>query len=276
MIEIKYISSNGKSHNLIGDKMRATSGNFHKYAWEKNVKKVNGKERLTKFTKESTNYQLTLTLRGDLDKRKEMLNDLIDSFEQDVINRTPGTIYFGEYYIKCFIIGSESKISENCAYWSDCVVEIYCADSFWIKEKFLSYPIFNGNGSDIFLNFPFNFPFNFTSQQKGISVLENDHYTDANFKMTVYGPAVDPVINIGGYPYQVYATIETNEYLVIDSEENTVTRTLVDGTIANEYDNRSFENSVFRPIPPGNHNVLWSGDFGWDIVLYQERSEPKW
>ena len=70
--------------------------------------------------------------------------------------------------------------------------------------------------------------------------------------MVIYGPAVDPIINIGGYPYQVYTTIETNEYLVVDSQENTVTRTLADGTIANEYDNRNFENSVFRPIPPGN------------------------
>lgn len=276
MIEIEYISSSGKSYDLIGEKMRATSGNFHKYAWTKNVKKVNGKERLIKFTKESTNYQLTLTLRGDLDKRKEMLNDLIDNFEQDIINRTPGTICFGEYYTRCFIISSESKISEirNC--WSDCVVEIYCANPFWVKEKFLSYPIFNGNGSDIFLNFPFNFPFNFTSQQKGISTLENDHYADSNFKMTVYGPVVNPIINIGGYPYEVNTTIEANEYLTIDSVDGTVIRTLTDGTIVNEYNNRSFENSVFRLIPPGNHNVLWSGDFGWDILLYQERSEPKW
>nr|DAL83300.1 MAG TPA: tail protein [Caudoviricetes sp.] len=270
------MSSNGKSYDLIGDKMRTTSGNFHKYAWTKNVKKVNGKERLTKFTKESTNYQLTLTLRGGLDERKEMLNDLINSFEQDVISRTPGTICFGEYYTRCFIISSESKISEirNC--WSDCMVEVYCADSFWIKEKKISYPIFTGAGNDNFLEFPYDFPFDYTSQQKGISVLDNDHYADANFNMIIYGPVVDPIVNIGGYPYEVNTTVEANEYLVIDSTKNAVTRILTDETIVNEYNNRSFENSVFRPIPPGNHNVLWSGDFGWDIVLYQERSEPKW
>lgn len=276
MIEIKYISSNGKSYDLIGDKMRTTSGNFHKYAWTKNVKKVNGKERLTKFTKESTNYQLTLTLRGGLDERKEMLNDLIDSFEQDVINRTPGTICFGGYYTRCFIISSESKISEirNC--WSDCMVEIYCADSFWIKEKKLSYPIFTGAGNDNFLEYPYDCLYDYTSKQKGISELDNDHYADANFKMTIYGPVVDPIINIGNYPYKVDTTVEENEYLTIDGTKNTVERTLADGTIINEYNKRSFENSVFRPIPPGNNSVLWSGDFGWDITLYQERSEPKW
>lgn len=276
MIEIKYISSNGKSYDLIGDKMRTTSGNFHKYAWTKNVKKVNGKECLTKFTKESTKYQLTLTLRGGLDERKEMLNDLIDSFEQDVINRPPGTICFGGYYTRCFIISSESKISEirNC--WSDCMVEIYCADSFWIKEKKISYPIFTGAGNDNFLEYPYDCLYDYTSKQKGISALNNDHYADANFKMTIYGPVVDPIINIGNYPYKVDTTVEENEYLTIDGTKNTVERTLADGTIINEYNKRSFENSVFQPIPPGNNSVLWSGDFGWDITLYQERSEPKW
>lgn len=29
MIEIKYVCSNGEKYNLIGDKMRATSGYFH-------------------------------------------------------------------------------------------------------------------------------------------------------------------------------------------------------------------------------------------------------
>lgn len=94
--------------------------------------------------------------------------------------------------------------------------------------------------------------------------------------MTIYGPVVDPIINIGNYPYKVDTTVEENEYLTIDGTKNTVERTLADGTIINEYNKRSFENSVFRPIPPGNNSVLWSGDFGWDITLYQERSEPKW
>ena len=34
MIEIKYVCSNGKEYNLIGDRMRATSGSFHEYQWK--------------------------------------------------------------------------------------------------------------------------------------------------------------------------------------------------------------------------------------------------
>ena len=37
MIEIKYVSSNGEEYNLIGDRMRATSGYFHSYEWKASV-----------------------------------------------------------------------------------------------------------------------------------------------------------------------------------------------------------------------------------------------
>lgn len=37
MIEIKYVCSNGEEYNLIGDKMRATSGYFHAYEWTPNT-----------------------------------------------------------------------------------------------------------------------------------------------------------------------------------------------------------------------------------------------
>ena len=34
MIEIKYVCSNGKEYNLVGDRMRPTSGYFHDYEWK--------------------------------------------------------------------------------------------------------------------------------------------------------------------------------------------------------------------------------------------------
>ena len=34
MIEIKYACSNGKEYNIVGDRMRPTSGYFHDYEWK--------------------------------------------------------------------------------------------------------------------------------------------------------------------------------------------------------------------------------------------------
>ena len=102
---------------------------------------------------------------------------------------------------------------------------IYAENPFWIKEKFLSYSIFEGTENG-FLKFPFDFPFEFSGQKKGVATLNNDHYVEVDFKLTIYGPVVNPIIYIGDNPYKINTTVEENEYLVIDSEKNTVKRTL--------------------------------------------------
>lgn len=251
---------------------------FESYEWQSEIKETsNHKEKILELYMKLQKKKIELSIFADSkEEMQQTLNEMHRIFEGDIARKTPGRIFVGDEYIWCFCHSGRAEEYEEDFYTTDYEIGIITAKPFWIREKFLSYPIYSGDEGDVFFNFPFNFPFNFTSQQKGISTLENDHYADANFELVIYGPAVDPVINIGGYPYRVYTTVETNEYLVIDSQEKTVTRTLADGTIANEYDNRSFENSVFRPIPPGNHNVLWSGDFGWDITLYKERSKPEW
>ena len=34
--------------------------------------------------------------------------------------------------------------------------------------------------------------------------------------------------------------------------------------------------SVFEEIQPGQNELTWSGDFGFDVLLYHKRSEPDW
>lgn len=270
---IKYVNSKGEAITLNEGRIRLKDAVFADYEWSYEIKKRRFGAEVTRFTKAEKIYNLTFALKGTETQKKEKLEEFYRIVEYDVVSNKPGKLYKNEEYVNCFIVASKTVPQK---FYCEKTVKVLCPYPLWNKEKKSSYPIFDGNESNNFLNFPFNFPFNFTSGQKGISVLENDHYTDANFKVTIYGPAVNPVINIGGYPYEVNTTVEANEYLVIDSTKNTVTRTLTDGTTVDEYNSRSFENSVFRPIPPGNNSVLWSGDFGWDITLYQERSEPKW
>ena len=62
------------------------------------------------------------------------------------------------------------------------------------------------------------------------------------------------------------------------SDENgePVIKVLDNGQQVNIFDLRDKTNSVFEPIPGGNINLIWSGAFGFDLTLYQERSEPRW
>ena len=48
------------------------------------------------------------------------------------------------------------------------------------------------------------------------------------------------------------------------------------GVMVNLFDLRGKEFSVFEPIPGDVVTVTWNGSFGFDITLFEERSEPAW
>lgn len=275
-MDIKYISSSGKEYNLLGEKMRATSGNFHSYSWKAKAKEKAYGSNVYGFTKESLSYKLVLTLRGDLDDRKKLLDEIGEAFEEDVAKISHGKFYFGQYYIKGYVINSVTSPSELQNYWSQREIEIFCPYPFWVEEEKISFVKYSEQGSGRFLDFPYNFPYDYTGTQKGTSILDNDHYIESDFRMTIFGPVVAPMIIIGGREYVINVTVEENEYLEVDSKEGSVKRVQANGNVIDEFNNRGFEQSVFTPIPPGRHTVNWSGDFGFDIILLKERSEPKW
>ena len=52
-------------------------------------------------------------------------------------------------------------------------------------------------------------------------------------------------------------------------------KTTAGGQKINAFDLRNKEESVFEQIPPGKLALDWSGTFGFDLTLYEERSEPR-
>ena len=94
--------------------------------------------------------------------------------------------------------------------------------------------------------------------------------------MIVYGPCVNPRILINDQVYEVFTTLESNEYMIIDSRDYTVHKYLANGTVQNLFDNRRLEQSVFEKIPSGLLRINWSGDFGFDLILFLERREARW
>ena len=69
--------------------------------------------------KEPKTYQITLTFRGPLEERKEKMDELTNCFEYDIANVTPGRIWFGNYYIDCYIKDLSSKVSSTRNSWTE-------------------------------------------------------------------------------------------------------------------------------------------------------------
>ncbi len=278
MTEIKYVCSNGKEYNLVGDRMRATSGYFHSYEWNPLTTDQEIGVDVYGFGKEPKTYQITLTFRGKLEERKARMDDLINCFEYDVVNTTPGKIWFGNYYIDCYIKGTTSSVSSVRNNWTNMEIEIYCPYPMWAEEKTKNfYPDSAGKGETYkFLEYPYDYLFDYSKPSSGAEHWYINHYRSSNFRMVIYGPCVNPKIAIDGKVYQVYDTLEANEYIIVDSRRKTIIKRLGNGTEQNIFYKKATGNSIFTEIPAGDILISWSGEFGFDITVFKERSVPEW
>lgn len=277
-LKAKYISSNGKEYDLIGAKIRVSQGSFHSYEWKEDAKETENGSKVYGFTKEPKTFTLVFTLRGELEERYAMLDDMTNSFEHDVVNLIPGRFWYGNYYIDGYVKKSSVSVSSTFNNWTELEVDVYCPYSFWINEQERSfYPEKRNPGEQYnFLEYPFDYSYDYSRQKKGSQNWVINHFAKCNFKMIIYGPCTNPRILINDHIYQVFDTLEGPEYIVVDSKNKTIMKYLSNGTIQNIFYKREKESSIFEPLPPGELLINWNAEFGFDIIAYRERSVPEW
>lgn len=125
----------------------------------------------------------------------------------------------------------------------------------------------------------FDYPYEYDLEygvQTGGRNITNDTFTGNAFRILIYGAVINPTITIGGHAYTVNGAVGEGETLTIDSMTKTITLTTANGTKINYFDKRDRQNYIFQPIQPGQNAVTWSGDFGFELTVIEERSEPKW
>lgn len=235
-------------------------------------------DRITEFKKGIQTFSLKANVTDQKNKSWKVLYDeMIGTFDLDVSEKKAGTLHINESYMKCFIYASTpEEVFEDWGFQTT-ELKIITDDPTWITEKKLTFFSTSISGpSASGLDFPFDFPFDFAPEENETEYRTVDHYAPSHFKMLVYGPCVNPKITINGYPRQVFTTLESNEYMVIDSRENSVTKYLANGTTQDIYNSRQFTPSIFEKIPGGQLTFNRSGAFGYEVTFYLERSEPKW
>lgn len=307
---VKYEGSAGEKFDLLDFRSRLKDANFHDYEWKYTEIKKKRSSKIKEFKRSAKIYDATIIFQGSYEERVRDLEKFTNISERDLLNKTPGKIWFGEYYIKVFVVaartypGDESNRTIKTA-------SFLCPNPFWIREKQIEYlpkpevsgeenkpPVISGEDSQheviennaVFGEFGFDLskkstrkvryplfdlPFDFAGI-RGQAAIENQSFTESNFVMTIYGFADTPSVLIAGHPYTVHATVYEGERIVIDSSNRTVIKIGRLGEITNLYNSRGKQYSVFQKIPFGVSPVSWSGAYGIDILLKDERSEPEW
>lgn len=272
---IRYVNSEGAEVILNKEPYKVLMSDLTDY----DSVEVERNGKIACFTKEITERDLNIDIiSNSKEATQELCNKLNEVFEKDIYNDVAGKIYINDYYMRCFIKSCKKSKRGNGVIrsYEYTLITDY---PFWIKETTYQYfpeppEAVKYTELEEGIMFP-EFPFDFCTET-GEEVLINPSFNDSNFIMTIYGFAENPQLNIAGHPYKVEATINEGEQLVINSLTHTVQKIGRLGEITNLYNARGKIYSVFKKIPPGTNTLQWSGGFGIDIILFDERSEPKW
>lgn len=280
----------------------------HKWSYEER------NEKIEKFKRGLLEKEIEINISDDAnDSWQNHYAYIQDVFDKDIINNKRGKLYVNGYYLECNVYAEETE--DQFRNWCDfqtCVFKIISDRPVWIKESIYQFrpqivipseseeniPDISGKitqgkpteNNSVVRDFPFDFLkpsnlkityplFDFQFDLVGTygrRTLKNESFAGANFVMTIYGFVDNPNIQIAGHPYTVYTTVYEGERLIIDSAAGTVKKIGRLGEETNLYNARRKDYSVFQKIPPGVQTVSWPGTYGIDIVLFDERSEPKW
>ena len=239
-------------------------GDIRDYTWAYETEN----RRVSKLYKDIR--ELTLPVKV-LSRSKELRDRLYKILDADSATNTQGRLWFDDYYLSCYPINSAKS-----HYMPDRLpLELrFVTDSpFWIREitrRFETKSITSG------LKYPKRYAYRYTDYAANVSIT-NDTLIPSPFILTIYGAVEDPDITIGDQRYMIDTTIAEGEYLTLTAtEEKTITITGVKGVKRNVFNDRLKTVDVFKPIPLGTYEVSWSGDFIFDLTIFDQRSEPPW
>ena len=269
---LKYQNHQNEVFDFGKDGIYVNSNNLHDYEWKATTRG----NRIGALTRQISTRKLPIIIMCKTEEEGiRARNRLLEVVEKDVLAMKHGKIIIGNYYFRCFVTKSvkdnyltnRRHMTVNLTLTSDY--------PYWVKESTVPFRNDEGTGQGIGLDFPYDFSYDYYSVLMN-TTLFNSGFVPSNFKLIVYGLANDPTISIGGHTYQVNCDVEEGEYLTIDSTTKKIFLTKNDGTIVNQFNNRNKESYIFEKIPVGGSAVTWSGSFGFDLILMEERSEPKW
>lgn len=272
--QLKYKNHLNEVFEFGKDGIFVNTNELHDYEWTV----TNKNKRITAIDYAISKRKLPLVIICQTEEQGiAARNRLMEICEKDVLAMQHGKIIIGDYYFKCFVTKSQKKKYLISSRMMEVTLTLTSDFPYWVKETtniFRELGAETGGGGQN-LDYPFDYAFDYFPDV-GSKTLINQHFTDSNFRMVVYGPCSNPAVYVAGHLYRVSCDVAAGEYLTIDSVTKKIFLTANDGTITNKFNLRNKESYIFEKIQSGSSAVTWSGDFGVDIVLLEERSEPKW
>lgn len=270
--QLKYKNHRNEVFEFGKDGIFVDTNELHDYEWSVTQKnnKVSALERTMRTLK------LPIVIMCDTEEAGiAARNKLHEVVEKDVLAMQHGRIIIGDYYFRCFVTKSLKKEYLLSKRYMRAELSLTSDYPYWVKETTIPFGIVTEKEESDFLDYSFDYPVDFTTKLQSTQ-LDNPGFVGSNFRLIVYGACNNPTIAIGGHVYCVNCTVEDGEFLTVDSSSKKIYLTSKTGYVTNKFNNRNRDSYIFEKIPAGTNAVAWNGDFGFDVILLEERSEPKW
>jgi phage-related protein len=269
--QLKYKNHLGEVFEFGKDGIFVDANDLHDYEWSVTTKnnKVSALERTVRT------YKLPIVIMCETEAQGiAARNKLHEVVEKDALAMQHGRIIIGDYYLRCFATKSRKYNYLLSERHMKAELSLTSDFPYWVKETTASFST-NGSTGGSFLDYGFDYPVDFKTDVQSTQ-LNNTGFMPSNFRLIVYGACSNPVVYIAGHQYKVNCTVASGEYLTIDSSAKKIYITSKTGAVTNVFNSRNRDSYIFEKIPAGSSAVSWGGNFSFDIVLLEERSEPKW
>ena len=245
--QIRYVNHLNEPLYFGENNMYVNLNSLHDFHWDVISKndKISGFEK--KIQKKTFPVRIAaLSEEEGYQKR----NELFEIPEKDVLAGIPGRLIINGYYLSCFITDSGKSYYSTDGKFLSCDITVTTDNAFWIRER--------------------------TPEISG-EYFTNPNSFDSNFRIVISGAVSNPEIVIRGHVYQVYVNVPSGKSLVIDSIEEVayITDSLAEEMLS-VFGDRNRESYIFEKIPAGRSGFATTANLNYSIVLYDERSEPKW
>jgi hypothetical protein len=248
--------------------------------WQYQTFSDNGDSPINDFYKNKIELSLKLSILADTQVEFDsVMKNFHDVIEKDVRNVTPGKLWWGDYYLECYITETDHEEFDELFSTVDKNIKIITNVPYWVRQNgdYTFTPKTNsGTNTDVAKTYAEDYSFDYLLGTDRIRTITNSASFPSDFILTITGYANDPSISIGGTTCEMNFEILAGETLVIDSRSKTIVLTDANGIQYNRFGYRDPDNYIFRQIDIGENVINWNGDFAFNLKIFDKRSEPIW
>lgn len=270
MIPAKYLNNSGQAVDLNANGVVTDVGKLLK--WSADANDSNGRIiSLDMGMQEKSTSCSTYT--------PEARTRLYEVPAADVVNGTPGRLYVGDWYLRCYLTASSASKCSDASGFAEYSLTFTSDDPYWCRDTKTVITERHEGGAG--LDYPYDYEHDFGYAPSTV-VVRNENFAPADLLVRFYGPCEDPSVTIAGNNYAVEASLAQGDYLEVDTREKTVLIKRLDGDVENAFSNVKgdyMEGSgsyIFQSLKPGESDVVWPGTYDLDVVVTERRHEPRW